>query len=212
MKRILVFANGEPPKLGFKIPEHDLVYCADGGARIAKSLGLKIDLIVGDLDSLEADEVRDFQNLGVIIARHPPDKDQTDLELCLLEAVKLKPSQITLVAASGGRFDHHLGNLFLLTRQEFLGISLRVIDETHQLFLLRSGEILELEGAAAQTFSLLPISGLVHGVHVSGARWPLSDAKLSLGDGRTISNEFSDEVVKIKIASGLLFVVLNHQN
>ena len=76
----------------------DRIVCADAGARHARRLGLMPDLVVGDLDSIEADD-RDWlvQN-GVQVITYPHDKDQTDLELALQHALPENPQR-----------DHHHG-------------------------------------------------------------------------------------------------------
>ncbi|HEX7346727.1 MAG TPA: hypothetical protein VF253_08035, partial [Candidatus Limnocylindrales bacterium] len=57
------------------------VVAADGGARHAEPLGLRIDRWVGDGDSVSADLLAALEAAGVPIDRRPPDKDESDTEL-----------------------------------------------------------------------------------------------------------------------------------
>src|SRR5215213_4880097 len=88
--RIIVIANGNPPSPQDVQRWHqaqDLLICADGGATAALRLGLRPHHAVGDFDSLSAEDVRRLEHLGTELHRHPPAKDETDLELALLLAV-----------------------------------------------------------------------------------------------------------------------------
>ncbi|MFO7531157.1 MAG: hypothetical protein R6W93_01760, partial [Candidatus Limnocylindrales bacterium] len=61
-----------------------LLIAADGGAAHVLAAGLVPDVVVGDFDSLaDADRAR-LEELGVELRVAPRDKDQSDMELCLL--------------------------------------------------------------------------------------------------------------------------------
>ena len=62
-----------------KPSEGDLVIAADGGYDTLYNFGMKPDLLVGDLDSIDA------VPRGVEIIRHPIKKDETDMHLAYLE-------------------------------------------------------------------------------------------------------------------------------
>lgn len=61
-----------------------LVIAADGGLAHARVLGVNPQLLVGDLDSVEAADLRRHESVPV--ESHPTDKDQLDLELALAAA------------------------------------------------------------------------------------------------------------------------------
>jgi len=73
----------------------------DGGARAAAPLGLTLHLIVGDFDTLRAEEVDAFAAQGVRVARSPHDKDATDTELALLAACDEGASRVEILGALG---------------------------------------------------------------------------------------------------------------
>ena len=106
MPRILIFANGELPdltKARFLIQSDAYIICADGGTRHALTLGIKPNLIVGDLDSADQSLIEKFREDGVNITAYPRDKNETDLELAMEWAIKLDSRKILIVAALGGR-------------------------------------------------------------------------------------------------------------
>jgi len=81
----LILADGDGPtraELDRAWPGWDarigLVVAADGGARLAGPLGVRIDRWVGDGDSLGADALAALEAAGVPLDRAPADKDESD--------------------------------------------------------------------------------------------------------------------------------------
>ena len=115
MHRVIIFANGELPnieKARALLRADDYIICADGGTRHALALGLKPNLIVGDLDSVTDVELK---IASAKIVQYPRNKNETDLELALNHALERKPASILFIAALGNRLDQTLGNLSLLS-------------------------------------------------------------------------------------------------
>jgi len=77
------------------LPAGAAVIAADSGAE----LGGRIDLLVGDLDSISAETLAGIER----VERHPAKKDATDLELALRAALRLEPERILVVGGAGGR-------------------------------------------------------------------------------------------------------------
>ena len=77
--------------------EGDFVIAADGGLDALRSLGIRCDLLVGDMDSVSAVDYS-----GEII-RHPVEKDETDMHLAYLEGVKRGYDKFVLFGCVGGR-------------------------------------------------------------------------------------------------------------
>ena len=65
---------------------------ADAGLDHAEALGLPVDLVVGDLDSVSKEALERARRAGIAIEEHPAAKDQTDLELALDAAMERAPS------------------------------------------------------------------------------------------------------------------------
>jgi thiamine pyrophosphokinase len=76
---VLVFAGGDPPPRSVlaEMASPDYVIAADSGLDHAVRLGVAVDLLVGDLDSVSADAIA----LAASVQRHPVDKDATDLAI-----------------------------------------------------------------------------------------------------------------------------------
>ncbi|MCU1346500.1 MAG: Thiamine diphosphokinase, partial [Acidimicrobiia bacterium] len=56
-----------------------MIIAADSGLHSATELGLAVDVVVGDMDSVLPEALRDAGVAGTEIVRYPPEKDATDL-------------------------------------------------------------------------------------------------------------------------------------
>jgi thiamine pyrophosphokinase len=163
----------------------------DGGARAAAPLGLTLHLIVGDFDTLRADEVDAFAAQGVRVARSPHDKDATDTELALLTACDEGASRVEILGAlgaSGGRSDHSLGTIALLAHPRARAIDCSLLDATSRTRLLRAPARFASDAAAGAVISLIPWGGGAT-VSTERLRWPLQREQLHEGSTRGLSNE-----------------------
>src|SRR5829696_8096948 len=137
MQRIIIFANGEIPNLEnarLLLHSNDYIICADGGTRHALALGLKPNLVIGDMDSIDKEQWQKLKNAGVPIELFPRDKDETDLELAIDRAIELKPKTLLIIGALGGRLDQTFGNTALLTDARLATINIRLDDGMEEIF------------------------------------------------------------------------------
>jgi thiamine pyrophosphokinase len=210
MSRIIIFANGiltQPNLLKARLRPTDRIFCADGGTYHALALGLTPEVIVGDLDSLAPKVVRQMETAGVRFHRHPTDKDKTDLELALELAVAAQPQEIVLVSALGGRLDQMLANILLLTQPKYASTRLSLSEGAQWATILLSHQSLVVQGQPGDRLSLIPLSPTVHGVTLTGVKWPLADANLSFGSTLTISNTLADAQAIVQIGRGIILVI-----
>jgi thiamine pyrophosphokinase len=189
------------------------VVAADGGARHAARLGLKIDRWVGDGDSIGPDGLAALEAAGVPVDRSSPDKDQSDTELAVMAAVMHGADEIVILGAFGGpRLDHALANLSLLTSPGLDRIDLRIVAADVRVRLIRvpaaGGSVrVELEGRAGDLVTLLPVGGDAGGVRTEGLRFPLHGETLVLGRTRGLSNVRTAPVASVELRTGRLLVI-----
>ncbi len=208
LPRLVIFANGlvpDPDRLRPLLRPDDRIICANGGTRLALALGLTPQVVIGDLDSIAGADRTQIEQAGVPIQQHSPDKDETDLELALRYSLEKMPTAILLIGALGGRLDHTLGNLSMLTDPRLAGIDCRIDDGIEEVILCRSRT--EVRGNPGDLVSLIPWGREVPGVHTDGLRWPLAGETLYPDRTRGISNELLSEGASIRIEPGLLLVV-----
>ncbi len=212
MQRIVIFANGELPdltKARALLRAGDFAICADGGTRHVQDLGVRPDLIIGDLDSADPEAIRKFREDGVNIESHPRDKNETDLELAINRAIELHPQQIVIVAALGGRLDQTLANITLLTNSRLSTFDVQLDDGVEEVLLCR--DRVEVQGRAGDLVSLIPWQGAVTGIQTQGLRWPLDRETLYPDKTRGISNEMVGEAASVSVEAGLLLIVHRRQ-
>lgn len=208
MSRIVIFANGEltdPDQAHLLIRPDDYILCADGGTHHALALGLIPDLVIGDMDSVTADEFQELKRSGVHIELFPRDKDETDLELAIRHALGEKPHSILIIAALGGRLDQTLGNISLLSDPGLSAVDCRLDDGLEEVLFCR--DRCEVRGGDGDLVSLIPWRGAVTGIHTEGLKWPLRGEILYPEKTRGISNEMTADNAGIGISSGLLLVI-----
>jgi thiamine pyrophosphokinase len=205
---LLIFANGDLDGTAWVPPYLEAastVIAADGGTRHLLHMGRNPDIVIGDLDSLSGGQRAQLKADGVRFDEHPPAKDETDLELALLFAVRNFDEQILIFGGFGGRLDQLLANVLLLMHPELRNRSVRFVTEYQQTWLLRGGEI--IEGKVGDTVSLIPLGGDVHVLRSSGLEWPLADEILKFGPARGISNRLVAPRATVEIDTGYLLCV-----
>lgn len=212
--RALLLLNGELHLDNWeKVPEltgpWDLVICADGGGRYALELGLRPDVLLGDFDSLSPSQQHRL-NPGQTCT-FPVAKDATDAELAVCEALVRGADRVVLAGALGGRLDHTLGNIGLLRLLHRRGAMGLATDGRQSVWLVTPRcSPFTIHGTTGQTVSLLPYTTSVGSVSVTGMRWPLQNADLTLGSTRTISNLLLGDTATVSVGTGELLVVVNH--
>jgi thiamine pyrophosphokinase len=208
MPRAVIFINGHIPDLNLVrslIQASDTLLAANGGTRLALTLGLMPSVVIGDLDSLIDDDRCKLDAAGTEIRRYPRDKNETDLELALHYAIEAGYRQILLVAALGYRLDQTLGNLALLAGPSLVGLDVRVDDGVEEAYFISTQAL--VEGRPGDLVSLIPWGGEVGGVVTDGLRWPLQGETLYPYKTRGISNVLLGETASVSLKSGLLLIV-----
>ena len=94
---------------------------------VGVELGLPIDLSVGDFDSVSRSELEMIQSATKDCMIAPAEKDDTDTELALKITFQLYPeAEVTIFGAFGGRIDHMLSNIFLVSDPELAPFMRRI--------------------------------------------------------------------------------------
>jgi thiamine pyrophosphokinase len=209
--RAVLFANGELKEsawLAASLTASDALIAIDGGLNHLESLGLTPDLLIGDLDSVSTAQIERVQAAGIEIKRFPPAKDETDLELALLEAHRRGFRSILLVAALGGRLDQTLGNLSLLLLPALADCTVRCEDGQNEVFIIRDSTV--ISGQPGEIVSLLPLWGEVKGVTTTNLAYPLNHETLYPERSRGISNRMIAQEAVVSVDSGNLLCIHTH--
>lgn len=188
------------------ITEHpkgdDLIIAADSGYKNAISLGARPDILLGDLDSLDREDIpKDIELLQV-----PAEKDFTDTQLAVDTALKKGATEIVIIGGLSGRLDHTLSNLSILEDLNKKRIHALITDGFNRVRYINSTSTL-VARSGYRYLSLLCLSEKVKGVSVEGCKYTLSNAKLTRDFQFAVSNEIVGNCALISVRKGGIYVV-----
>ncbi len=180
----------------------DLRIAADGGYDTAKKLGEKIDILVGDLDSIKAELPENVEIIKV-----PAEKDFSDLQLAINVALDKEVDEIAIIGGLSGRLDHTLANLSILPILASLRIHAHINDGFNRVRYLNSTSTL-IAKSHFKYLSIIPISEKLRGVSIEGCKYPLDNANLTKREPTlTISNEIEGNCALISVRKGECYVI-----
>ncbi|NLV91257.1 MAG: thiamine diphosphokinase [Firmicutes bacterium] len=203
IKRAVILLHGELDIGDFQLQGDDFLICADGGTEHAGELGWVPDLVIGDMDSISPILQQQIQNRGVELSIFPVEKDQTDGELALDYALGLEVEEIVILGALGGRVDHMLSNIFMLSQGAHRKV--QIISGRQRLQVIDSQ--IEIQGQVGDWVSLIPLTPEVSGIFTTGLYYELRDGTLAFGSSLGNSNRMIESVATVKIHAGKLLVV-----
>ena len=127
MKEIdaVILANGDYPTNPIPLQvlaEAPFVVCCDGAANEHIARGFTPDVIIGDGDSLSNDTKAKYND----IIRINPDQETNDQTKAVEYLASKGYRDIAIVAATGRREDHTLGNISLLIEYLRKGLNVRI--------------------------------------------------------------------------------------
>ncbi|MCP4317318.1 MAG: thiamine diphosphokinase [Hyphomicrobiales bacterium] len=179
------------------------VIAADGGMFHAHDLSLKPELWVGDFDS----SPDDLQNRWSRTPRKPfpAEKNLTDGEIAVDEALGLGAEKIILAGALGGeRSDHTFFHMTLACALSARGIEVLLTSGFEEGWPLHRGaQVIDLPPSSM--FSILNFDD-VSGLTIEGARYALTQFDLPFGSSRAISN-IAEGPVTVAVGSGTALLV-----
>lgn len=202
-RAVLIGAVSEslPPGLKERIHPDDFIICADGGRALAERLGLHPDWYVGDNDSGGRSE-------GLPATLLPSEKDVSDMEMAVDQALQLGYRELLLLGCTGGRGDHHLANLGLLEQIDQRGGHGILLDASNEIRFLGPGSHQIENQPAYHYLGLIPLDAVVTGVTLTGVRYPLDQFTLHRGSTRSVSNEIlPGTIAGVTIRAGHVYLI-----
>jgi thiamine pyrophosphokinase len=193
--KCVIFAGGaleRPEVLKERLTGREYILAADGGARHALALGLTPRMVVGDMDTLREDELRELRALGSEVLTFPAEKDESDTLLALRDAVGAGYGDIEIWGALGGRFDHSMANVILLTHPLAAGVQVQLLTWNQRVFFPKRGQA--IAGAPGDMISFFPMGEDVTGIQTRGLQYHPKDG-----------------ILKFKYVVGLSNVMLGHE-
>lgn len=206
--KVAIVSGGEAPseKLLRKYLERvDFIIAADKGSECLYSYNIIPDMLLGDFDSAKKEILEKMKLKAKEVLEFPPEKDYTDTEIAIMEALKKGAEKIYLFGGIGSRVDHTLGNIGLLLTTKQKGVVLEIIDDNNRLYLGENK--MTLFGECGENISFHALSDKVINFNIKGAKYNLDSYDMSLLDPRAICNEFVDTPIDISYDKGELLII-----
>lgn len=206
--KIVIFAgnkSGEYEYIKNYLNDDDYYVACDGGLDIIDSLNITPNVIIGDLDSVNHDTIKKYNNIKIL--EYPPEKDLTDLDITInyCENLNIKYDEILIFGATNGRADHYIANVFLIEKYYNKGVFIKLIDENNILFATdKNISITKLK----KYLSLIPLTNSVR-VSIKGVKYELENKTVSKFDENLmmVSNEITNNTCTIDIFEGKVLVI-----
>ena len=183
----------------------DFIIAADKGSECLYNYGITPDLLVGDFDSANKEILDKIKEQVQEVLEFPPEKDYTDTEIAIMEAIKRGAKNIYLFGATGTRIDHELGNIGLLLTTKKKGAYLEIIDDNNRIYLGNTG--MKIFGKYGENIGFHALADKVKNLKIKGAKYNLDGYDMGLLDPRAICNEFIDTPIEISYDEGELLIL-----
>lgn len=158
---------------------------------------LKIDLAVGDFDSVNPQYMKQIEEQSALLIRLDTDKDMTDLAYAIDYVYNaMDYDSITVYGGIGGRVDHFLANLNLLKKYD---VTFR--DNRTKLYTLRKGT--HHIDNFHKYISFFAIEDC-YNLSIKGFRFEVDNYYLSTNDSLCVSNSGSGD---ISFSKGRILVI-----
>ena len=181
-KGAVLIANGKVSKTNYItkiIDSNDFFISIDAKLENLKELGVKPNLILGDLDSALINDL-DSQIEVVELS----DQNKTDLEKSLDYCKENSIKKVVILGSSGLREDHSMANILIAsTYSDILHIEL--ITSFYRIIFVRENTIINAPNAPVSIISLSSDNKIT----TSGLKYDLNNEKL-----KSFSNGISNEV------------------
>jgi thiamine pyrophosphokinase len=204
-RRCVIFAGyvAPGPAEAFAAQDGDFVICADSGYEKAVAAGVRPDLVIGDFDSLA-----EAPAPGIPVITASPEKDDTDTGLALKYGLDAGYKDFLIIGGIGGRLDHTLANLQLMSYCLDRGGRPCMRDAWNTAFMTDSSAF-TLEPRGGAYFSVLSWSPCCTGLCIENAKYTVEGYTLRNSFPIGVSNEFIGGPAIIRKDSGRLLIIVS---
>lgn len=181
---------------------------ADAGMEALYRIKIQPDIIVGDFDSVDADILEYYrQQEQIDICALNPEKDDTDTEFAIREAIRRGADEITVIGGTGTRLDHVLGNIMLLGIGLEKGVDIQLLDPNNRIRMIDKPLTIDKKEQYGKYVSLIPYSEQVSNVTLKGFKYSLDNYTMGGFNSLGVSNEIVEPEASIDLSAGQLLVV-----
>ncbi len=186
--------------------EVDYILAVDGGTNYLIKANIKPDAVIGDLDSIDIENIEKIKAYDIPIMKFPVKKNATDSELAIDFLYEKGYKNIIQIGSLGSRIDHSIANVYLLDYMKEKGIEGYLINEQNIIYLVDGIKRVKKQ---KKYISVIPITddGII--VSLEGFEYPLDHKFIKRGSTLGVSNEIKGEEATIRIHSGKALVILS---
>jgi thiamine pyrophosphokinase len=186
----------------------ELITAADSGMDFLYRNHIIPDIIVGDFDSADSNSLDYFREQSrVEFCRLNPEKDDTDTEFAIRDAISRGVTELTILGATGNRIDHVLSNVALLGIGIENDVGIEIVDAHNRIRMVNQSMVISKKEQFGTYISLIPCTEKVTNLTLTGFKYNLTDFTLEGYTSLGISNEIVDDVAEIIFKNGILLVV-----
>lgn len=187
----------------------DVVIAVDRGLVYANQIDCKVDMILGDFDSVDPDILKKYtsKESQLNVVKLNPVKDMTDTEEAIDVALQQGITEITILGATGRRLDHLLANINLLMKPLKKSVKACILDKNNCIYIRNKCFSIRKDDLFGKYVSFIPLTTKVNGVTLKGFKYPLNDYTLTIGNSLGVSNEIIQEEAQVVFNDGVLIVV-----
>ncbi|MCM1197164.1 MAG: thiamine diphosphokinase, partial [Roseburia sp.] len=172
------------------------------GAYTALKNGIKVNMAIGDFDSIDQEKLRYIASLTQVM-KLPEKKNDTDtgaaLKLCK-DASRI----IILGGIQGKRIEHFIANLMLMETHKHV----EMLDNNSHMYIMDSS--FSIKKTQYKFISFFALSDTI--ISLEGFKYPLTNYYLKNTDPLTISNELLDERGIVTLKGGRVLVIQSKED
>ncbi len=201
--KYLILTSELPLKINELVDQskYDVTIGCDKAAIIAIVKKIKIDVAIGDFDSVNEREMKIIKELSAKLIKLDEHKDCTDTEEAIKYAYNNGATSIDIFGGvDGNRIEHLLANINMLKRYE----NITMTNEFSTIYVTSSSFNVENDGDYFYSFFA---ATNVQGLSLSGFKYSIYDYQLNTEDSLCISNELIGGSGIVRFNSGKLIVI-----
>jgi len=203
--RTVIVANGAFPTHRTPLShlrEAERIVCCDGAAERLLEYGREPDFIVGDLDSLSQKLLQRYAHR----LHHSSEQETNDLTKAVEFCAQRNWKEITILAATGKREDHSIGNISLLADYAENACVQMITDYGVFAPMLKSCRFDSFAGQQVSIFSLSPDATFTF----RGLKYPVDGQRIASWWQGTLNEALGDEF-SVEMSGGKALVFRQHE-
>lgn len=203
----VVVACGRWPSIGMVrklIDRADLLIACDGALTVCEEHGIQVDVLVGDMDSVEQHHLDAYlERGGTLIER--PNQHANDLTKALVYLEEQGVESCTVLGATGGDRQHEWANLLSCAASS---LEITCVGTANRYEFLKTNKKYAIELVPGEEFSLFALPAAFN-IQLAGAAFPLDGATLEMGS-QGLHNVAVQDTVEISFNEGRLMLMRPH--